>query len=138
VLEREAALVARQIMSRPLISLEEGVSTAKAWELVLERRFRHVPVRTEGGRITGILSDRDLLRWQARSEGSEIPIREIMTTPVLVAHPDAEIRLVARVLFEEHIGAMPIIDEQSIPVGILTRSDILRAVIQRAPLHLWI
>lgn len=134
----EAALLARQIMSRPLISLEESALFGTAWDLILERRFRHLPIRTEAGRITGILSDRDMLRWSAGSNDPAIPVREIMATPVLIAHPDTEIRDVARVLFEEHIGAIPIVDSESKPVGILTRSDILRAVIQRAPLHLWI
>jgi len=61
-----------------------------------------------------------------------------MTDRVLTAHPDTEIRTIARVLFEERIGAMPIVNEAGLPKGILTRSDILRTVMNQVPFELWI
>ena len=58
---------------------------------------------------------------------------------MLSAHPDTEIRLIARTMFEQKIGAMPILSEEDDSmVGILTRSDILRTVVNRAPFELWI
>ena len=61
-----------------------------------------------------------------------------MTDQVLTAHPDTEIRTIARVMFEERIGAMPIVSEAGTPVGIITRSDILRTVMNKVPFELWI
>ena len=65
-------------------------------------------------------------------------VRDIMATPVLTAHADTEIREIARVLFEERIGAVPIVDSQGQLVGMVTRSDILRTIMNHAPLDLWI
>ena len=41
-------------------------------------------------------------------------------------------------MFKERIGAMPIVDDQGTLVGILTRSDILRVLVNKAPLQLWV
>ena len=40
-------------------------------------------------------------------------------------------------MFAHHIGSMPVIGEGERPVGIITRSDILRTLVNRAPLELW-
>jgi CBS-domain-containing membrane protein len=61
-----------------------------------------------------------------------------MTTRVLTASPNTEIRQIAQVLFDEHIGTMPIIDEREHLIGLITRSDILQALIKPAPLDLWV
>jgi CBS domain-containing protein len=41
------------------------------------------------------------------------------------------------VLFEQHISAIPIISNDDLPIGIVTRSDILQAIIKNAPLEMW-
>jgi acetoin utilization protein AcuB len=59
-----------------------------------------------------------------------------MTSQVLTAHPDTSIRDIARVFFEERIGAVPIVDRGETLVGIVTRSNILRTILNSAPLEL--
>jgi acetoin utilization protein AcuB len=60
-----------------------------------------------------------------------------MTTHVLTATPTTEIHELARVMLAERISALPIIDGNHTPVGIVTITDILRCVMLRAPLELW-
>jgi acetoin utilization protein AcuB len=89
-----------------------------------------------------MLSDRDLLRDALAQRTGEVKpatrVGQLMATRVLTARPEAGIRQVARILFEERIGAMPIVDAEGALVGILTRSDVLRAVLTSGPLELWI
>lgn len=65
-------------------------------------------------------------------------VADFMTKRILVGTPSTEIRLIARAMFEERIGSMPIIDEKNKLVGIITRSDILRTLVSHAPMELWI
>ena len=51
-----------EVMMSPLITLEVDRSAHEASDLMSERHIRHVVV-TEGGKIVGILSVRDLLRY---------------------------------------------------------------------------
>jgi CBS domain-containing protein len=60
-----------------------------------------------------------------------------MVTQVLIATPDTPIRDIARTMVEERIGSLPILDLRDTLVGIITRSDILRALITHGPMRLW-
>lgn len=146
--ERRPAIHARQIMTSPVVTLSLENSLEDAWKLIRNRRFRHVPVLSNEKRIVGIISDRDLLR-EAAGVGIDTPnttekrrerktITHFIKTKVLTASPETEIREIARTMFEERIGSMPVVDESGDLVGIITRSDILRTIINLAPLDLWI
>jgi acetoin utilization protein AcuB len=139
--ERRRAVTAAQLMVAPVLTLGPDATLAEAWDIVRRHGFRHVPIVDAGGALIGMLSDRDLLRHALEprtSDAAATRVRQIMATRVLTARPEAGIRQVARILFEERIGAMPIVDEQGTPVGIVTRSDVLRAVLTSGPLELWI
>lgn len=136
------AVCAEQIMSAPVVSIAPDTRLDKARKMVRERRFRHVPVVGTDGRIRGVISDRDLFALPSMDDTQEIlepkVVADLMTKKVLTATPDTNIREIARVLFEERIGCMPIVGDTDQVVGMITRSDILRALIKHAPLDLWI
>ncbi|MDH5300638.1 MAG: CBS domain-containing protein [Gammaproteobacteria bacterium] len=146
--ERELAIRAHQLMSSPVVTLHEQATIVQAWRLFRESRFRYVPVVDGLGKVVGIMSDRALLRYAATSgnvppyaddsEQSRLIIRPLMSARVVTATPDTEIRQIARLMFERRIGAMPIVDFSGSLVGIITRSDILRTLVNNAPLELWI
>jgi len=143
--ERRPVALAEDIMSTPVRTLQSSESLEQAWEMLSKYRYRHVPVVSEDGKLVGMLSDRNLLR-RVREEyvkGSALEstrallVGDIMVSNILTARPKTSIRQVSQVLFKERIGAMPIVDENEQMVGFLTRSDVLRSVVNRAPLELW-
>ncbi|MCA9471876.1 MAG: CBS domain-containing protein [Nitrospirales bacterium] len=145
--DRKPAILARQIMTSPVVTLPMTASFSHAWDLVKNKRFRHVPVVSPEGKLVGILSDRDLFRatieflsesQEAMTEAQHASIDHIMVVQVLSATPETEIRAIARVFFYERIGAMPLVNDREELVGILTRSDILRTVVNEAPFELWV
>ncbi len=146
--ERERAIRAHQIMTSPVITVPMAISIRDAWNIFRQRRFRSLPVVDEVGKIIGIVSDRDLLRYAAvtgnippygeDSEQASTPIEPLVSKKVLTATPDTEIRTIARLMFEQRVGVMPIVDAYENLVGIITRSDILRTLVNQAPLELWV
>jgi acetoin utilization protein AcuB len=146
--ERKQAVCASQIMTSPVITLEPDNTIEDVWNLILKQRFRHVPIVTKDKTIVGIVSDRDMLREIATMgaavssgvdrTGMQKSISSLIKTKVLTASPETEIREIAHILFEKRIGSMPILDENGRLIGIITRSDILRAIINHAPFDLWI
>ncbi|MCB0324175.1 MAG: CBS domain-containing protein [Bdellovibrionales bacterium] len=137
--EQRPTVLAGEIASRPVQSIPPTMTVRASLELFKECRFRHMPVVDTDGSMRGIVSDRDLLRELAEGEGdaSQRQVSDIMQTRVLTAHADTPMRELARVLFRERIGAMPVVDEEGKLTGIVTRSDILRALVERAPLEVW-
>lgn len=130
-------LRARDVMSSPVATLSSDASVAEAWEFIREHDVRHVPVVSPDGTIHGVISERDLLRDAvADAIGieakplSERLVRDLTAPRLLTAGPDTEIAQIARVLYEERVGSLPIIDENRNLVGLITRSDILKAIVE--------
>ncbi len=114
---------------------------SEIWRLFEQRSIHHLPVISNNEQhISGIISDRDYLikvHMQENSTGIELQAVDIMTEQVLAASQDTEIRELARVMFDNQIGAVPIVDENDKLIGIVTRSDILKTLINVEPLELW-
>jgi CBS domain-containing protein len=55
-------------------------------------------------------------------------VRNIMTTKVITVGPEAMLRDVARVLFENHISGVPVVDESQHLLGVVSETDIVAAV----------
>lgn len=144
--QRGRMIYAHELMTSPVAMISPNDSLNHVWTLMCQHRFRHMPVSEDGVHLKGMLSDRDLLQHApditgkvtTRSQPAEYKtVSQIMTRVVLAAYPDIEIREVARTMFKERIGCLPLLDPDGKVVGIITRSDILRVVMNNAPLDLW-
>jgi acetoin utilization protein AcuB len=138
--EPSEILFVREIMTKTVTSAPPTAGISEVAGLFSEHRYRHLPIVSTEGAIVGLLSDRDVLKYQAireRRERDEALVSSIMVSEVLVATPDTLIRDVARTMFQERIGCLPIVDERNSLVGIVTRSDIMRALIAHGPMRLW-
>jgi CBS domain-containing protein len=51
--------------------------------------------------------------------------KDIMTSPVITFSPDQEIMEAARILLEHHINGAPVLDEEGMIIGVLTRDDLI-------------
>jgi acetoin utilization protein AcuB len=138
------ALLARDLMSTPVVTLSSDSTLAEAWTLMRRRSFRHIPVSSVHGALVGMVSDRDLLRHApelilaARAHPSaHRRLADIMTQRVISATPLTEIRDIARVMLDERIHAVPVIDSARRLIGILTARDLLRGIATHGPLELW-
>lgn len=140
-----AVLAAEQVMTAPVVTLTaEAMITEALWQFQTHA-FRHVPVVSSAGRLVGIVSERDILRhlagltavYQPRLPSSgDTRIEEVMTPRVLTANVDTDVRYIARLFVERRIGAMPVAKEGTLQ-GIITRSDVLGAVMRHYVLELW-
>ncbi|HNX96403.1 MAG TPA: CBS domain-containing protein [Candidatus Aminicenantes bacterium] len=139
--EQEPLLHAFEIMSSPVITVRPELKVDDAWAYFQRSGVRHMPVLS-GMVLAGIVSERDLLVPLARggltfADWRERPVSGVMASPVVSASRETDIRRIARAMFENRIGAMPILDDQRHLVGIITRSDILYALVHHGPLKLW-
>jgi CBS domain-containing protein len=134
-LKKVAFLHAKDIMTYDPHILYLDAKVSEAAKAFTESRFRHIPILNSNNRITGILSDRDFLRESEiagvdREDFSEKSVEDIMTKHVLSVHSNTEVHIMARIFFKERIGALPILSKENKLIGIVTRSDILRTLIQ--------
>jgi len=137
---------AAQLMTAPVITLTPEAKIDEALQRFQRHAFRHIPVVTTQGRLVGIVSDRDILRYLAGMTKNYQPqaphrineqISRLMTPRVLAADMDTDIRYITRLFVEQHVGALPVVEAGEVK-GVITRSDVLGAVMRYRKLALWI
>jgi CBS domain-containing protein len=125
------------VMTKNPVTVDPLTPLDQVIKLLDKHGFRHLPI-VQAGVIHGILSDRDMLLatgWMGEKErlqcmdGQEIPgprlVSEIEHTDVTTIEPGAPTREALRLVLEHRIGALPVVEDESL-VGILTESDLLR------------
>ncbi|MBP9680542.1 MAG: CBS domain-containing protein [Bacteriovorax sp.] len=116
------------IMNRPVFSMPIDSLLISVREEMKKRQFRHIPI-LKNHKIIGMISDRDLLKVDLSGTFSFLKVEDIMTTVLIVAEEETPLAHIARVLMEEKISALPIIDKTHSLVGMISRTDILKAVV---------
>jgi CBS domain-containing protein len=81
----------------------------------------------DGRHVEGFVSARDLLL-----EDDHVPIFKVMTTDLLVAHPEMAINDASRVILRSGIRRLPVVDDADNLVGIISNADVIRSQIERA------
>jgi acetoin utilization protein AcuB len=133
-------LLVKDAMTHEVVVLPPQTTAGEALALCRERRIRHLPV-LEGGRLVGIVSDRDLrsatpaLGDPARAEAlGRIVVSEIMASDVTTARPEDPIEEAANAMRERKIGCLPVVEDGAL-VGILTSSDVMEALVKLMGAH---
>lgn len=126
-----------EIMTSPVFTKNEEETIDNCLEFMFEKGIRHLPITNHLGQLVGFVSDRDLLE-KTKSYEKEMPVSDAMIKRVLVGSPGAEIRQVTKVLLEERIGCLPIVNDDNYPIGIITRSDLLRLLLKYPNLSLMV
>jgi acetoin utilization protein AcuB len=124
-------------MRQPVITVEPESRVADAVGLMRERAVRHLPVVDGAGRLTGIVTDRDLRqavfdvalgRAEPASDSGALAVRDVMSWGVVTVAPRTELREAIAVMRERRLGALPVVDAAGHVVGILTERDLLHAL----------
>jgi acetoin utilization protein AcuB len=138
------AVLAQDLMTTPVLSLPSDSRLLDAWTIMSHKGFHHIPITSVHGTLVGMLSYRDLLHHVPElittadtQKASHKHAAEVMTPRIISATPTTEIREIARVMLEERIHAVPILDRNRRLVGILSTRDLLRGIANHGPLELW-
>ena len=148
----EAVFTAGDLMTRDVAVVHPETSLLDAVKLMAQGRISGVPVVDDAGKIVGILSEGDLVRWhegyserQARwldmlAEGLQLApaflegireqqrkVKSVMSPGALTVTEDALARDVAHLMYSKNIKRVPVLRDGAL-VGIVARSDLVRAL----------
>ena len=134
--------LAREVMSRELVTVSISVSLREAWDLMGRERIRHLPAVDPAGQIVGILSDRDIQRAMKPKKKSEtglvdlqfefdpeFTVRDFMSYPVHQVREDVLIRDAAWRMLHEKISALLVTGMGGGVIGIMTTDDLLKLLV---------
>ncbi|MBM4782577.1 MAG: CBS domain-containing protein [Archangiaceae bacterium] len=122
------AVCALDLMSPIVFQVNPDTRVSLAWTSMRDHDVRHVCVTDSDGRLVGLASDRDILVLGEGRAAGATALREVMTREPITSTADVEAPDLAELMLTEHLEAVPIIDAERRPIGIVTSSDVLRAL----------
>jgi len=127
-IERQAEMVRRvkradSGMIIDPITLDVNATVAEALKIMGEFRIGGIPIVNSGGKLEGILTNRDL-RFERNLRKK---VSEVMTTKNLVVAPKGTSLKQAESILEKYkIEKLPVVDKAGKLVGLITYKDILK------------
>ncbi len=147
------------IMKRDVYTLSENATVAEAMELLVNKGVSAIPLVNATGEAVGFVSDGDIMRYLAKrstvvmdpivlimrtvdADGSNsdfkrklddlmrMPAKSIGAKGIIGVDVHADLPEVCRVLGENHLKKVPVLDDGHI-VGVINRSDITRFSMER-------
>lgn len=129
----------RDWMTPQPVTVTSNSSIQDAYWRMIDNKVRRLPVVDEG-RLVGIITLEDLRRMEPPTgigldlvkityALSRMTVRQVMTGDPRTITPDAQLIDAARLMLEHEISALPVVEENQL-VGIITESDIFRALVE--------
>ncbi|UDL90414.1 CBS domain-containing protein [Mesorhizobium sp. PAMC28654] len=143
------------VMTSPVIGIEPSASIADAARLMLSRKISGLPVIRGDGTLVGIISEGDFLRRieldtkRTRSRWLEFllspgkaaneyvhangqRVDEVMSNSVVTTTREASLVEVVELMARHNVKRLPVMEDGKV-VGIIARSDLLRALLRVLP-----
>jgi CBS domain-containing protein len=111
---------------REVLSIDADASVYDAARQMIDANVGAMLV-SEGGRISGIVTERDYLRrvtLEGRSD-KETPIREIMSSPLIVVSPETSVEECMALMTDRRIRHLPVAEHGEV-VGVISIGDVVK------------
>ncbi|OGW32031.1 MAG: hypothetical protein A2X59_05585 [Nitrospirae bacterium GWC2_42_7] len=134
-------------MTRDIIAVGKFEDINNAVKLLAEKNISGLPVVDKDNKVVGIISEADVVSMVGSRRahtfkeilgsivGYPLPERkkghivgDIMTSPAVTVYPDAEISEAVRLMDAHRIRRLIVVDNDQRLVGLLSRSDIVKAM----------
>ena len=121
-------MLVNEYMSKSPVTVQDNDVYHNAFRVMEGTEIHHLPVVNANSEVVGILARRDLQLAARFYRESPVEISEIMHTPVLTTPADGSLSNAAQLMMEQRIGCLPVMDENNHLEGILTETDLFRAL----------
>jgi CBS domain-containing protein len=142
-----------EVMTQRVVALREDAEYKDIVTALRRYRVSACPVIDEGGRVIGLVSEADLLykqtdpamptglhrlnwRLHEQTKATAVTAAELMTAPAVVIVPSAPVATAAKIMQDQLLKRLPVVDSDGCLIGIVTRSDVL-SVFERSDADIW-
>jgi acetoin utilization protein AcuB len=123
-------------MKKDLVVVNQEQSLTEADAIMRQHAIRRLPVVDAENKLVGILTRQDIMKARPidsiqddESVGGQALVAAFMTASPITVDPMEPLEAVTQVMRKNKIGGVPVVERDGTLVGILTESDICRAVI---------
>ena len=132
----------KDIMTTKCISINVQSTLLEAYELLKKEKISQIPIVTDTNKIVNIINKKTILNFimDDLDNGKFTVYKHFNTLNLadcVTADPISDIRRVAQVMIEHKIDAIPVVNKENVLVGIVSKTDIIKAVSYIPDLRLW-
>jgi acetoin utilization protein AcuB len=117
-------------MSAPAITVRADSDYRTAFDVMRERGVHHLPVVNADGHLVGIVAQRDMLVAATRYQNAPVEMAEVMRRPVISTKADLQVVEAARIMMNQKIGCLPVVDAEAKVLGVITESDLFEVFVR--------
>lgn len=126
--KREVTVKDLMVPLQDLILASPEDDVKKVAKMIVEKNIDHIPIVSEEGVLTGIVTTWDLTKALAEDKRT---LKEIMTKTVITAREEERVDEVAKRMAQHHISGLPVVDDVMHVKGLITSDDISRKLVGR-------
>jgi len=120
------------LMTVDPVVIDPEASVHEAELLLKSYRISGLPVTLDGV-VVGVISQTDLLNARSSeligANWDKVKGRHLMSRPAVTVHLATTVARAARIMLDDHIHRVVVVDEEGAPIGVLTATDLLRVLI---------
>ena len=120
-------------MSSVPITIDADADYGSAFEIMEVKDLHHLPVINSEKEIVGLVTRRDLQLAARVFKEAPAEVSEVMHTPVLTIAPTASLAEAVDIMMDKRIGCLPVTEDGQHLVGMITETDLLRAMKKLLP-----
>jgi CBS domain-containing protein len=126
-IRKEPDMKVEDVMTETVTSCKPDTNLAEAVALMWEADCGALPVVADGGKVIGIITDRDIAIAVGTRDRrpSQTPVSEVMSKKVYACAPDDDIHIALKTMRKDKIRRLPAIDEKGILRGIVSMNDVV-------------
>jgi CBS domain-containing protein len=123
-----------ELMALEPVVVRADASLGVAARLLEQHHISGLPVVNPAGSLVGVISQTDLLRARATeylwANWDGLRVKHLMTSPPLTIHRDQPLAVAARKMERHRVHRLVVVadDDESLPIGVLSTSDLVRAM----------
>jgi CBS domain-containing protein len=126
--KEERPMNIQEIMSKPAVTCRPSDTLNIAAQLMWQHDCGAIPVVNDDNSVVGMITDRDICMatYTRGSAPQAIQISDAMAKQVFSCHPDESLDAAERLMSDNQIRRIPVVDGDNRPVGLLSLNDIAR------------
>ena len=148
-------MLAREVMTRDVVTVGLAASITEVARLLVEHKVSGLPVVDEEQRVVGRITEGDLIYQDKKvhmpafleilggviylenpqrivndlKKMTATKVAEVMTSKVYTVKEDASMEDIATIMVERQVNRLPVVDQNGKLVGIISRQDLVKAMI---------